>query len=124
MTTLCTRAVERDAMFLMTDLVFESGQPSVRVKVRNLSSYGMMIEGDLRLKRGTRVVAELRNIGPVAGVIVWVRAPRYGVAFEDEIDHRQTRSEVFAGPREAPGYARAAVTPARHGGWNGKLRRV
>lgn len=124
MTSLCTRTVDRDSLFVMADLVFDSGLPPVRVKVRNLSAGGMMVEGDIRVKRGLRVAADLRNIGPVAGVVVWVRAPRFGIAFEEEIDPLQARTEVFAGPREAPGYARAAVTPDRHGGWNGRLRHV
>ena len=124
MTSLCTRTVDRDSLFLMADLVFEDGRPGERVKVRNLSAGGMMIEGELRMKRGTRLAAELRNIGPVTGVVVWVRAPKFGVAFEEEIDPKQARSDVYGGEREAPVYARAAVGAPRYDGWNGKLRRV
>ena len=124
MTSLCTRAVDRDSLFLMADLVFENGLPEARVKVRNLSAGGMMVEGELWLKRGTRVAATLRNIGPVAGVVVWVRGTKFGVAFEQEIDPRQARSEVYGGEREAPVYARAAVGAPRYDGWNGKLRRI
>lgn len=124
MSSLDTRIVERDSFFLMADLVFDSGAPSARVRVRNLSAGGMMVEGQLRVKRGTRVAVELRNIGPVAGVVVWVRSPKYGIAFEEEIDPKQARSEVFRGEREAPVYARAAVEAPRHDGWNGKLRRI
>lgn len=124
MTSLCTRKLDRDSMFLMTDLVFEDGRPAVRVKVRNLSAGGMMVEGDLRVKRGTRLAAELRNIGPVTGVVVWGRSPRFGIAFEQEIDPQRARTAVFGGHREAPVYARAALTAPRHDGWNGKLRRV
>lgn len=124
MTSLCTRGVDRDSLFLMADLVVEGGQPGVRVKVRNLSAGGMMVESDLRVKRGMRVAAELRNIGPVAGVVVWVRAPKFGIAFEQNVDPMQARTEVFAGPREAPKYARAALPAPRHDGWNGKLRRI
>lgn len=124
MTSLCTRNVDRDSLFLMTDLVFADGRPEARVKVRNLSAGGMMIEGDLRMKRGTRLAAELRNIGAVAGVVVWVRAPRFGIAFEEEIDPRLARSEGCGGDREAPAYARAALAARRHDVWNGKLRCV
>ena len=124
MTSLCTRAVDRDTLFLMTDLVFADGRPDVRVKVRNLSAGGMMIEGDLWMKRGTRLAATLRNIGPVAGVVVWARAPRFGIAFEEEVDPKLARSDVRGGDREAPAYARAALAAPRHDGWNGKLRRI
>lgn len=124
MTSLCTRTVDRDSLFLMADLVFADGRPGVRVKVRNLSAGGMMVEGDIRAKRGTRLAVELRNIGPVAGVVVWVRAPKFGIAFEEEIDPMLARSEVHGGAREAPVYARAALAAPRHDGWNGKLRRI
>lgn len=124
MTSLCTRTVERDSLFLMADLVFADGQPEARVRVRNLSAGGMMVESDLRLKRGARVAVTLRNIGPVAGVVVWVRSTRIGIAFEEEIDPKLARSEVYGGEREAPVYARAAIAAPRHDGWNGKLRRI
>ena len=124
MTSLCTRTVDRDSLFLMADLVFADGRPGARVKVRNLSAGGMMIEGDLWMKRGTRLTAELRNIGPVGGVVVWARSPRFGVAFEEEIDPKLARTQVFGGDKEAPVYARAALSAPRHDGWNGKLRRL
>lgn len=124
MTSLCTRTIDRDSLFLMADLVFADGRPEARVKVRNLSAGGMMIEGDLRMKRGTRLAVTLRNIGPVAGVVVWVRTPKFGIAFEEEIDPRLARTDVSGGDKEAPVYARAALGAPRHDGWNGKLRRV
>lgn len=124
MTSLCTRAADRDSLFLMADLVFADGRPDARVKVRNLSAGGMMVEGDMPVKRGTRLAVELRNIGPVAGVVVWVRSHRFGIAFEKEIDPMQARFEVLGGAKEAPVYARAALSPSRHEGWNGKLRRI
>lgn len=124
MTSLCTRTVDRDSLFLMADIAFDGGEPEARVKVRNLSAGGMMVEGDLWLKRGARVSVTLRNIGPVAGIVVWARSPRIGIAFEQEIDPKLARSEVFGGEREAPSYARAAVTAPRHDGWNGKMRRI
>lgn len=124
MSSLCTRADDRDSLFLMADLAFDDGLPETRVKVRNLSAGGMMIEGDLWLKRGTRVAVTLRNIGPVAGVVVWSRTPKIGIAFEEAIDPKLARSEVGGGEREAPVYARAAVAAPRHDGWNGKLRRI
>lgn len=130
MSSVDTRILERDSLFLMAELVVESpgsGEAvgaAERVKVKNLSSGGMMVEGDLRLKRGTRVAVELRNIGPVAGVVVWVRAPRFGVAFEEEIDPKLARTQVYGGDKEAPVFARAALSAPRHDGWNGKMRRV
>ena len=125
MSSVDTRNLERDSLFLMAELVVEGVAAGERVKVKNLSSGGMMVEGDLRVTRGTRVAVELRNIGPVAGVVVWVRAPRFGVAFEQEIDPKLARTQVYGGHTEAPVYARAAIVDApRNDGWNGKMRRV
>lgn len=124
MTSLCTRAEDRDSFFLIAELTFESDLPETRVKVRNLSARGMMVESELWVKRGTRVEATLHNIGQVTGTVVWVRTPRLGIAFEKEIDPKLARREVYGGAKEAPGFARAAVSAPRHDGWNGKLRRV
>ena len=126
MSSVDTRNLERDSLFLMAELIVEGtgGGTRERVKVKNLSSGGMMVEGDLRPKRGARVAVELRNVGTVPGVVVWVRTPRFGVAFEEEIDPKLARTQVHGGDKEAPGYARAAVEAPRHDGWNGKLRHV
>ena len=128
MSSIDTRHLERDSLFLMADLSVSgtggSEGTSERVKVRNLSSGGMMAVSGLAVKRGTRVVVELRNIGSVAGVVVWVRGPRIGIAFETEIDAKLARTQVYGGDSEAPAYARAAVAAPSHDGWNGKLRRV
>lgn len=124
MSSVETRNIDRDSLFLIADLAFEGGEKTVRAKVRNLSAGGMMVEADQRVKRGQRVAVDLRNIGPVAGVVVWVRAPKFGIAFEEEIDPKLARTQVYGGEKEAPVYARAAIGAPRHDGWNGKLRRV
>lgn len=124
MSSIDTRHLDRDSLFLMADLVDEAGGPAVRVKVRNLSSGGMMVEGDVRAKRGARVAADLRNIGPVAGTVVWALGRRLGVEFDDPIDPKLARTQVEGGDKEAPVYARAAIEAPRHDGWNGKLRRI
>lgn len=124
MNSFDTRHAERDSMFLIAELVFAADSPPIRARVRNLSAVGMMVESDIRVKRGQRVAAELRNIGAVAGVVVWVRGNKFGVAFEEEIDPKLARTPVFSGDREAPSYARAALDAPRHDGWNGKLRRI
>lgn len=124
MSSLDTRTVERDSLFLLADLGGPDRPQTRRVKVRNLSAGGAMVEGDLGLRRGERVVVDLRGIGPVAGSVVWVRAPRFGIAFADAIDPLLARTQVFGGEKEAPVYARAALSAPRHDGLNGKLRCV
>lgn len=124
MSSVDTRDVARDSLFLMVDLVAEGGGAAARCKIRNLSAGGMMIEGDLSLKPGERVAFDLRNIGPIAGTIAWVQGRRLGVTFDEQIDPKQARTQVHGGDTEAPVYARAALSAPRHDGWNGKLRRI
>ena len=129
MASLDTREDDRDSMFLMADITPAPTQDDpaptpARMRVRNLSSGGMMAEGDLRVARGQAIRAELRGIGMVEGTVVWVRGNSFGVAFEVEVDPKLARTKVFGGDKEAPVYARAALSAPRHDGWNGKLRRV
>lgn len=119
-----TRDESRDSMYLMADLAIAGGGPAQKVKVRNLSSAGMMVESDLRPARGNRIAVELRNIGAVGGTVMWVRGSRFGVSFDELIDPKLARTQVAGGPREAPVYARAAVDAPRYDGWNGKVRRI
>ena len=124
MPSLDTRSEERDSLFLRADLSVEGAGPSGQGTVRNLSAGGMMVESQLRPKRGTRLTVHLRNIGPVTGTVVWMREHRFGAAFDEEIDPKMARSQIVFEDKEAPVYARAAVSAPRHDGWNGKLRRI
>lgn len=56
------------------------------VKVRNLSTNGMMGEGAFPLRTGTRLTISLPKQGEIAGTVVWVQEPRFGVAFDNEVD--------------------------------------
>lgn len=124
MSSFDTREVDRDSLFLVADLLFEGSRTAERVKVRNLSAGGMMVESDAAVTRGARVSVNLRNVGAVSGVVVWARSPKFGIAFAEQIDPKLARVQIFGGEKEAPGYARAAVSAPRHDGWNGKIRPV
>jgi hypothetical protein len=63
-----------------------------RIKVRNLSSGGMMGEGSVRVKRGAILQVHIRNIGWVEGSIAWVQDDRFGIAFREDIDPKVARS--------------------------------
>lgn len=93
MSSLETRHVSRDSLFLFAQLTFEGRSDSHRVKVRNLSAGGMMAEVDgFAVSRGDRLVIELRNVGSVSGSVAWAQANRFGVAFESEIDPKIVRA--------------------------------
>lgn len=119
-----TRSLDRDRMFIMADVLFEGAQEMTRVTVRNLSAGGLMAEHEMRVKRGQRVALELRNIGLVEGVVVWVRSPLFGIAFKKEIDPTLARTQVHGGARTAPTFVQAAHPPPRREAWTGRLRRV
>lgn len=91
MTSLETRSVSRDSLFLLASIRVEQQDKTHRIKVRNLSDGGMMGEGSLRVQRGNRLEIELRNIGIVTGSVAWVQDNRFGIAFDDEIDSQKSR---------------------------------
>ncbi|MXO91200.1 PilZ domain-containing protein [Pontixanthobacter aquaemixtae] len=105
-----TRNLSRDSLFLMAQVRHGDSPTSSRVKVRNLSSGGMMAEGDASVVRGANVSVELKNIGWVEGVVAWVQDERFGIAFAKEIDPQVARSKVGGGESVAPRYTRTGVT--------------
>jgi hypothetical protein len=99
MSNVDTRQLSRDSLFLLAKLRVE-GEPGAqehRIKVRNLSSGGMMAEGEVKVSRGALVSVELRNIGWVEGSVAWKADNRFGIAFMEEIDPMLARSNVPTG---------------------------
>lgn len=92
MTSLETRSVSRDSLFLLANVRVENGGDQSRVRVRNLSDGGMMGEGPTMVKRGNRVEVELRNIGKIMGSVAWVQDQRFGIAFDHEVDSQKART--------------------------------
>ena len=109
------RQIGRDSLFLMADLRLAGASDEHRIKVRNLSSGGMMGEGPVRVTRGEGVTVQIRNIGWVEGTVAWVQENRFGVAFRDEIDPKLARAAVGEGehtPRHVRPPLPAADRPA------------
>lgn len=119
-----TRHLDRDSLFLLADLSVEHEGASVRVKVRNLSAGGMMAEGTMEVARGMEVTVDLRNIGRVRGNVAWVQGRRFGVAFAKEIDPKLARVQVAGGNREAPQYARAALSASYGAPSTARMRKI
>ena len=95
------RQLARDSLFLMAEIRVDGADGEHRIKVRNLSSGGMMGEGTVHVSRGAVVHINVRNIGWVEGSVAWVHQNRFGVAFRDEIDPTVARMSVGEGSREA-----------------------
>lgn len=121
-----TRNIHRDSLFLMADVRIEGEEGAHRVKVRNLSSGGMMAEGGPAVLRGARVAVELRNIGWVEGSVAWVQENRFGIAFAKEIEPKLARSQVaVGGDLSSPRFTRPSSIQTAHGGADEeRLRRI
>ncbi|MFN3817765.1 PilZ domain-containing protein [Blastomonas sp.] len=99
---------DRDSLFLLAELTFDGSSEVHKVKVRNLSPGGMMIESDLNVAQGQTITATLRNIGSVRGQVAWARTSRFGVAFDREINPKLARQPVGGGV-ELPRYLRTVI---------------
>jgi hypothetical protein len=90
------RAGARDSLML-TAQFRAAGKGDVQVRVRNLSSGGMMAEYAAPIERGTPVEVEVRGVGWISGRIAWTAEGRVGVAFDHEIDPLLARKPVGKG---------------------------
>lgn len=120
MTSLETRNIPRDSLFMMAHLRLEGQDVSHRVKVRNLSPGGMMAEGNVRVVRGVMVTIDLRNIGQVEGSVAWIQDNRFGIAFREEIDAKKVRALPLTDDEHiAPRYTRNKANSSP-----GKVRKI
>ncbi len=99
------RQIARDSLFVMADLRIDGIEGEHRIRVRNLSSGGMMAEGVFNVQRGQVAWINLRNIGWVEGSIAWVEGTRFGIAFREDIDPRVARAPLSGG-ENTPRYVR------------------
>lgn len=103
------RQIARDSLFVMADVRLDGVSGDQRVRVRNLSSGGLMAEGDFRVHRGQPLWIQIRNVGWVEGSVAWVQDSRFGVAFREEIDPMVARAPVEAG-EGTPRYVRPPLS--------------
>ena len=88
---------KRDSLFLLAEVIRETGEPMGKAKVRNLSATGLMGDCDFASALGDRLVFDLRGIGATGGQVVWAKDMRIGVAFDREIDPQAARKPVHNG---------------------------
>ena len=117
MSAIDTRNLKRDSLFLMADVRVEGSMTSERVKVRNLSDGGIMVEGPLIVSSGQRVIVTIKKIGDVGGVVAWNQSARIGISFDEPVDASKARTSLKGDMPEAPRYARPAVAPAEPSKW-------
>lgn len=86
----------RDSLLLVARFRIEGSTEIMQVRVRNLSSGGLMADVPKPIDIGTMVEVEVRGVGWVNGRIAWVAAGRAGVAFDHPIDPQAARKPVVA----------------------------
>jgi PilZ domain len=88
------RGNNRDSLLVKATLRFPSSGDEGEVRVRNISSGGLMAEAPLRVPRGDVVEVKLRNIGWVTGKVAWVAETRFGISFDYPIDPKATHQSI------------------------------
>ena len=98
------RADARDSLFLSATIrrAGETAEGIAPVRVRNLSSVGMMADHNGLCVPGEQVIVTLRGIGSVSGKVAWVRTGRIGVAFDSQIDPKRARKPIKVAPKPVP----------------------
>lgn len=89
----------RDSLLLVARFRIEGSTETTQVRVRNLSSGGLMADVPKPIDIGTMVEIEVRGVGWVSGRIAWIAAGRAGVAFDYPIDPQAARKPVVASSR-------------------------
>ncbi|WBH16039.1 PilZ domain-containing protein [Sphingomonas radiodurans] len=84
----------RDSMFLLATLKVEGRREALQVRVRNLSTGGLMAELPEPVSPDSPVEIELRGIGSVTGRVAWQTEGRAGIAFDRPIDPQRARKPV------------------------------
>ena len=115
------RRDQRDSLFVLARIKPE-GQAGegVAVRVRNVSSGGLMADASDDYRPGMRIEVSLENIGEVAGSVAWAEAGRIGVAFDHPIDKSRAR-KTAPGKRDdlfrpvAQKYRRPGLKPEPRG---------
>lgn len=104
-----SRNEARDSLFLMADFRVMGESDVTQVRVRNLSSGGLMAEFPAGLDLGLRVEFDVRGVGWVPGKVAWSTAGRIGVAFDRSIDPMLARKPVGHGTK-TPVYVKPIFT--------------
>jgi hypothetical protein len=82
----------RDSLFVLARLRPEgSSSDGDTVRVRNVSSGGLMADASDGYRTGMRVDVILETIGTLSGSVAWAEAGRIGVAFDHPIDKARAR---------------------------------
>lgn len=89
-----SRTQARESIFLSARVRFASLNDVISVRIRNISSGGMMVDCDQPVGPGETLEVEIKNIGRVRGRIAWRTDNRMGIAFNFPIDPKRARMKA------------------------------
>jgi hypothetical protein len=92
------RVRKRDSLLLMGTIkaAGDYARDTQQIRIRNLSSTGLMADSKVEYDLGAHVEIGLRGIGLLQGEIVWIRDGRMGITFRETIDPKRARLPVTA----------------------------
>lgn len=93
-----TRVSARESIFLAATIWFAGDASPMPVRIRNISSGGMMIDSAVPREKGLPLTAELKTIGKVSGTVAWSNDKRMGIIFDRPIDPQRARLQVATPP--------------------------
>jgi hypothetical protein len=86
------RRDERDSLLVLARIRIEDAPgEGETVRVRNVSSGGLMAQSSADYPIGATVLVELDGIGAVRGSVAWTEAGRIGIAFAHPVDKARAR---------------------------------
>jgi hypothetical protein len=105
------RRDERDSLMVLAHLRLEGADEPDTVRVRNVSSGGLMAQASDAYRPGARVAVEIENVGAVGGIVAWAEAGRIGIAFDHPIDKARARKPLVS--KDDPRIYRHVADPRR-----------
>lgn len=99
------RSEPRDSLFLLASIraLGTLSRDAAPLKIRNLSSGGLMGESECAFAQGDSVEVEMRGVGAVRGKIAWIGGGKLGISFCQKINPRLARKPIGATGGSAAG---------------------
>ncbi|MBK8375788.1 PilZ domain-containing protein [Sphingorhabdus sp.] len=119
------RTKDRNSLLVKAALRFPVTGEQGDVRIRNISSGGLMAEAPVRAARGEPVEIQLKNVGWVSGKVAWIAESRFGIAFDYPIDPRGAQQQIGAKSNESmPSYLRRLDQKTQNAQDKSKIRIV
>jgi hypothetical protein len=110
------RKADRESIFILCDIGRADGRLAAQVRVRNVSSTGMMAETNVAFAVDELIIVAFRGHEPIYGTVSWARQRQIGIAFHIPVDPKTLRRQVsVALPTGATGATSQAVSAFQPG---------